>query len=86
MNRERTIEHIRIALSSVLNKEITDLGEDARLVADLNLDSTSVIELLMALEGSIGIELDLDELEPEVFTTVATLADFVEKESLDVLS
>lgn len=77
MNREKTIEHIRVSLSVVLDRELAQLGEADRLVEDLGLDSTSVIELLMALEDSIGLEVDLDELEPEVFGTVATLADFM---------
>jgi acyl carrier protein len=77
VNREEVIEHIRIALSTVLNREITHLPEDARLVDDLSLDSTSVIELLMALEDSIGLELDVEDLKPEVFHTVASLADYM---------
>lgn len=86
MNREQTVEHIRVALSVVLDREIPQLDADARLVEDLGLDSTNVIELMMALEDSIGLEVDLDELEPEVFSTVATLADFMRAEALGAVS
>ncbi|MEV4085261.1 acyl carrier protein [Nonomuraea fuscirosea] len=86
MNHEQTVEHIRVALSVVLDREIPELDADARLVEDLGLDSTNVVELMMALEDSIGLEVDLDELEPEVFSTVATLADFVGAEALGAVS
>ncbi|HEY8980265.1 MAG TPA: phosphopantetheine-binding protein [Streptomyces sp.] len=78
MNRTDVIEHIRVALATVLNKEIGELSEDARLFEDLALDSTSVIELLMGLEDTVGLEIDPDDLEPEVFQTVHSLADYVE--------
>ncbi|OSP41573.1 phosphopantetheine-binding protein [Streptomyces sp. 13-12-16] len=77
MNREQTVEHIRVALSKVLDREIAQLSEDVRLVEDLSLDSTSVIELLMALEDIMGVELDVEDLQPEVFETVASLADYL---------
>jgi acyl carrier protein len=77
MNRTEIIEHLRIALSAVLNKEC-DVAPDMRLFEDLALDSTSVIELLMSLEDTVGLEIDPDELGPEVFRTVGTLADYVE--------
>jgi acyl carrier protein len=77
VNREQIVEHIRVALSSVLNREIPHLNEDARLVEDLSMDSTSVIELLMALEDSIGLQLDVEDLTPEVFLSVQSLADYM---------
>jgi acyl carrier protein len=78
MNRNEIVEHVRVALAQVLNREMPELDEDARLFEDLSLDSTSVIELLMGLEDTIDLEIDPDELEPEVFRTVRTLSDFIE--------
>jgi acyl carrier protein len=77
MNREQIVAHIRVALSIVLNRELNDLNEEVRLFEDLALDSTSVIELLMALEDTVGLEIDPDELEPDIFYNVASLADYV---------
>ncbi|MFI9328704.1 acyl carrier protein [Kitasatospora sp. NPDC052868] len=79
MNREQIVEHVRVALSNVLDREIAQLTEDVRLVEDLSLDSTSVIELLMALEDTIGVELDVEDLQPEVFQSVGSLADYLGK-------
>ncbi|WP_062216608.1 acyl carrier protein [Streptomyces sp. NBRC 109706] len=78
MNRTEIVEHLRVALSAVLNKEFDTLTPELRLFEDLALDSTSVIELLMSLEDTIGLEIDPDELGPEVFQTVDSLSDYVE--------
>ena len=78
MNRTEIIAHLQISLSAVLNRDILELPENARLFDDLGLDSTSVIELLMALEDTINLEVDPDELEPEIFQTVGSLADYIE--------
>ncbi|WP_433271692.1 acyl carrier protein [Actinosynnema sp. CS-041913] len=78
MNRTDIIEHVRIALSAVLKRDLVDFTEQTRLFEDLALDSTSVIELLMGLEDLIGLEVDPDDLEPEVFATVGSLADYID--------
>lgn len=78
MDRTEILSHLQIALSAVLNRDIPELREDARLFEDLNLDSTSVIELLMALEDTIDLQIDPDELEPEIFRTVGSLTDYIQ--------
>jgi acyl carrier protein len=77
MNRVAVIEPITAALSEVLQRDLHDLTEDTRLFEDLNLDSTTILELLMALEDVLGILVDPDTLEPGDFTTVGALADYV---------
>ena len=78
MNRTELLDHVRLALAAVLNRELPELSEDSRLFEDLGLDSTSVIELLMSLENSINLEIEPDSLEPEVFMTVRSLTDYIE--------
>jgi acyl carrier protein len=78
MNRTELLDHVRLALAAVLNRDLPDLSEESRLFEDLGLDSTSVIELLMSLETSINLEIEPDSLEPEVFMTVRSLADYIE--------
>jgi acyl carrier protein len=65
------------ALSETLNRELPELTDDTRLFADLALDSTSVIELLMALEDSLGLQIDPDELTADAFETVGTLTGYL---------
>ena len=79
MNRGEIIEHVRTALSSVLNQDTDITDEHLRLFDDLGLDSTSVLELLMALEDTIDFAIDPDELSPDVFRTVQSLIDYVQE-------
>ncbi|MEY9934533.1 acyl carrier protein [Catenulispora sp. GP43] len=73
-----TIAAVRAAISATLSKEPPELTTQTRLFSDLALDSTSVIELLMALEDTLNLHIDPDELTPEVFETVGALAEYVE--------
>ena len=43
------------ALSEVLKRDVSGATEDIRLFEDLQLDSTAVLELLMALEDTLGL-------------------------------
>lgn len=77
MDRAEILVQLRSSLSEVLNRDVPELQEDARLFDDLDLDSTSVIELLMSLEDSVGLQIDPEDLGPEVFRTVASLTDYI---------
>jgi acyl carrier protein len=65
------------ALAEVLKGEVPELTDDLRLFGDLALDSTSVIELLMALEDSLGLLIDPDELTAAAFETVGSLTSYL---------
>jgi len=65
------------ALAGVLKKDLPELTPQTRLFSDLALDSTSVIELLMALEDTLGLQIDPDELTPDVFETFGALTTYV---------
>jgi acyl carrier protein len=77
MTRQEIVSAITVALGEVLQRDVDGVTEDTRLFEDLNLDSTTIIELLMALEDVLGILVDPDTLEPDHFTTVGALADYV---------
>jgi acyl carrier protein len=78
MNREEIAAQVREALSAVLGKDAGGLGPELGLFDDLGMDSTSVIELLMSLEDTTSLQIDPDELLPEVFATVGSLTDYVQ--------
>ncbi|MFC9285567.1 acyl carrier protein [Streptomyces sp. NPDC057052] len=73
-----TADALRNALAEVLHKELPELTPSTRLFSDLALDSTSVIELLMELEDTLGLQIDPDELTPDVFETVGSLNAYVD--------
>lgn len=68
---------LKKALTEVLNREVPELTDDLRLSGDLALDSTVVIELLMALEDSLGLQIDPDELTADAFETVGSLTGYL---------
>lgn len=65
------------ALSEVVGAELTGVTAETRLFDDLNLDSTSVLGLLMALEDSLDIQVEPENLEQRHLETVGALAEFL---------
>ena len=76
MERGQAIEHIRAAAEKVTRRDLPALDERTPLPS-LGLDSTGMLELLMELEDLAGFQVDPDELDPEMFTTVGTLGDYL---------
>lgn len=76
MDRNIILEKIELSLTEVLRRGVSG-AEDTRLVEDLQMDSTSVLELLMALEDNLGFEVDPESLKMDDFKTIGTLADYV---------
>ncbi|MFI6206348.1 acyl carrier protein [Streptomyces sp. NPDC051041] len=79
-DRGRIVTEISSALGEVLDYDLPELTEDARLFDELGLDSTGVFEMLMRLEESLDIEFDTDSLEMAHFASVRSLADFIATE------
>lgn len=77
MNRDEVVEAVKAALAEVLQRAMPDVGEETRLFEDLHLDSTSVLEMLMALEDLVGLTVDPEDLQANDFRTVGSLADYV---------
>ncbi|MFJ9951387.1 phosphopantetheine-binding protein [Kitasatospora sp. NPDC091207] len=76
-DRQYIVNALETALSDVLEREIAGLADDIRLFDDLHLDSTTMLELLMALEDSIELVVDPETLDIEDFASVGTFTDFV---------
>ena len=77
MERKEIISKIRLSLGEVLKRDVSDASEETLLVEDLQMDSTAVLELLMALEDHLDLEVDPEQLQMDDFRTIGTLADYV---------
>jgi acyl carrier protein len=77
MNRDIILARIHEALAAVLERDVSGLPESTRLFEELHLDSTSILELLMALEDFIGMEIDPESLNMSDFQTIGSLVDYV---------
>ncbi|MFI0367307.1 phosphopantetheine-binding protein [Actinomadura sp. 1N219] len=75
--RGRVVGAIVTALAQTAGLAPDTIGEQSALFAELGLDSTTILGLLMALEEELEIEFDTDSLEQHHFETVGTLASFV---------
>jgi acyl carrier protein len=77
MERDSVISAIESALTEVLEREVSGLTEDVRLFEDLHLDSTSILEMLMALEDAVDISVDPEDLDMDDFKSVGSLTEYV---------
>ncbi|MFD7923969.1 acyl carrier protein [Streptomyces sp. NPDC059740] len=77
MDRQHVVTALENALTDVLEHPVAGLTGDVKLFADLHLDSTTMLEMLMFLEDSIGLVVDPEELDADDFVSVDTFTDFV---------
>ncbi|GAB7034761.1 phosphopantetheine-binding protein [Streptomyces sp. NPDC021749] len=73
--QDRVIAAVTEALGDVLQRDLTGLATDTRLFDELGLDSTGVLDLLLALEELLDCEFDTENLEMSHFATAGSLAD-----------
>lgn len=53
---------------------------DYNLIQEGYVDSLGFIDLLEAIENQLGLEIDLSEADPEIFTTLSGLIDTLSPE------
>lgn len=75
-NTAETEQKLLTYISSELAAGKTDLERDTPL-QDV-IDSTAVMELVVWIEDNHGFQVDLDDIDPEHFGTVAKLAAYIE--------
>jgi len=64
-------------LDDVMSGGLPVITADTRLVEDIDMDSLSNLELLMAIEERLGVSFDPDSVDMSAYPTVGALADFV---------
>ncbi|HEY6796340.1 MAG TPA: acyl carrier protein [Kineosporiaceae bacterium] len=77
LEHDQMVSVIATALSAVLERDLGEVTGSTRLFDEIGLDSTGLLDLLMHLEESLGIELAAEELELEHFATCDALAGFL---------
>ncbi|WP_144805057.1 acyl carrier protein [Curtobacterium sp. BH-2-1-1] len=80
-DRERVIAAITDALEETLGAPQEGITEETSLFNEIGLDSTGVFDVLMGVEASLGVEIDSEDLEMKDFSSIGTLADFLQKET-----
>ncbi|MEV4481581.1 acyl carrier protein [Micromonospora coxensis] len=77
MDRDQLAERTVRVLADVVQRDPQTLRQDTRLFADLGMDSTNALELLMTLEDEFGFEFDPETLESRHLETVGSLTDYI---------
>jgi acyl carrier protein len=76
--RERVMESIHVVVPKVLSlDDATELSEQTRLMEDLGMSSTTTLELLLELEDTLDVQIDVEEIEPSDLACLGALADFI---------
>ena len=65
-----------IGTNFLYDGNMLDLGENASLLENGILDQTGVLELVLFLEETYGIQVDDADLTPENFDSVNAIADY----------
>ena len=78
MNKNTIIDAIKLVLEQELNNQKLDhFTSSARLNEDLYLDSVQIMQLLVHIELTLGIDIPDAALSNDDVTTVSSLADFL---------
>lgn len=80
MRTQEIIEHLRESLSVILDRELPEFSAETRIIEDLGLDSMRFVELVMSLEDTLGVEVDPETIENDVFRTAGSLAEYIERQ------
>lgn len=83
MEHAEIIDHLQHSFSVILDRPLPDFSAETRILEDLEIDSMRFVELLMSLEDTIGLDVDPESLEPEVFQSAGSFADYI-KTRLDL--
>jgi len=74
--KEMIVERLFLSQKGVSPK---DIPSGANLMKTLEIDSVSVLEIVVGLEELYGISFEDEEFKIEVFESVNTIVDFVRK-------
>lgn len=77
VDREQVSIRLTAILAGMVGTSAETITEDTRLFAELGLDSTNALELLMTIEDEFGIEFDPGALELTHLESVGTLTKYL---------
>jgi acyl carrier protein len=74
--RARVVDTLGALLGRMLGRDL-DVSEETRLFDELGLSSSKTLELLLALEEELDIQVDVEEIDRRDLASVGSLSDFV---------
>ena len=88
MTREQIHTEVTQSLSAVLRQPIERraITDSTDLFNDMGIDSLSIMDFILELEGRFGIVFDEEQLRVEVFEEVGLLIQFLQEATSNRLS
>lgn len=84
--RGRVMESMHVVLPKMLARDAEDpaleLSDRTRLMEDLGLSSAATLELMLELEDTLEIQVDVEDIEPADLASLGALADFIANHAL----
>jgi acyl carrier protein len=75
-NAASIADRTKQVLGGMVGRDPASLTDDTRLFAELGMDSTNALELLMQLEDELGVRIDADNLQQSDLETVGSLTGY----------
>jgi acyl carrier protein len=75
--RQRALDAITVVLPRVLDRDALVIVPEMKLMEDLGMRSASMLELLLELEDSLDIQIDVEDIDGAAMSSVGDLADFI---------
>jgi acyl carrier protein len=79
--REQVMESMHVILPKLLARdgedEALEFSDSMRLMEDLGLTSAATLELMLELEDTLEIQIDVEEIGPADVASLGALADFI---------
>jgi acyl carrier protein len=75
--RARVVDTLGVLLGQLLGGEPPAVSEETRLFDELGLSSSKTLELLLALEDELDIQVDVEEIDRRDLASIGSLSDFV---------
>lgn len=79
--RQRVFDTVLLILPRVLGREIPAIADSTQLRGDLGLRSATTLEVLLELEDSLEIQINVEEIGQANMNTIGDLADYVARHS-----
>ncbi|OLF19194.1 3-oxoacyl-[acyl-carrier-protein] synthase III C-terminal domain-containing protein [Actinophytocola xanthii] len=75
--RTRVVSTLGVLLGRMFGDDLPAVCEETRLFDELGLSSSRTLELLLALEDQLDLQVDVEEIDRRDLASVGSLADFV---------
>ena len=84
MLRTRVVDTLGVLLGRIYGTDLPRVSEETRLYDELGLSSAKTLELLLALEDELDLQVDAEELNRDDLASLGSLADFVLAHTIEV--